>query len=324
MIPLPFEPHIVQKEGNKAVLEIAGLYPGYGVTIGNCLRRVLLSSLKGAAITQIKIKGVSHEFSTIPGIFEDMIFLILNLKRLTFKMYSDEPQTVTLSVKGEKEVKGKDFKLTSELELVNPEAHIATITKPSAELKIEALVESGIGYSPAKDREVKKAEIGVMPIDAIYTPVRKVSFKVENMRVGKRTDFDLLRLEIETNGTIGPEEALRESVGILMDHFSLIAKLGEESTVKVKDILAKKSAKVAPSSLEGNQDDDIEISKVKIEESKLSERIKNVLLANNVKTIGGLAKKSETALLQMEGLGDKAISEIKKTLKKMGLELKAL
>ncbi|PIU16285.1 DNA-directed RNA polymerase subunit alpha [bacterium (Candidatus Gribaldobacteria) CG08_land_8_20_14_0_20_39_15] len=322
MIPLPSKSHIVQKEGNKAVLEVAGLYPGYGVTIGNCLRRVLLSSLKGAAITQIKIEAVSHEFSAIPGVFEDVIFLILNLKRLTFKMYSDEPQTITLSVKGEREVKGKDFKLTSELELANPEAHIATITKSSSELKIEALVESGIGYWPAKDREVKKVEIGVIPIDAIFAPVRKVSFKVENMRVGKRTDFDLLRLEIETDGTIEPEKALKESIGILMDHFSVIAKVGEELTVKVEDILIKKSAKVAQGSVKNDQDN-VEIEKVKIEESKLSERIKNALLANNIKTIGGLVKKSETTLLQMEGLGDKAISEIKKTLKKAGLELKA-
>ncbi len=316
MIPLPSKPQIVQKEGSRAVFEIAGLYPGYGLTIGNSLRRVLLSSLRGAAITQIKLEGISHEFSTIPGVFEDVVMLILNLKKLTFKMYSDEPQTITLSVKGEREVKGKDFKLTSELELANPETHIATITKASTELKIEALVEAGVGYEPAKSRETKKAEIGVIPIDAIFTPMRKVSFKVENMRVGKRTDFDLLRLEVETDGTIDPEDALKQSADILIEHFSSVVKVSEESAGKVEDILAKKPVR----SKKASQID--EAGKVKIEESKLSERIKNVLLANNIKTLGGLARKSEDDLLKMEGLGDKAVSGIKKVLKKMDLELK--
>ncbi len=318
MIPLPSKPHIARKEGNKAIIEVAGFYPGYGLTIGNCLRRVLLSSLEGAAITQIKIEGVSHEFSTVPGVFEDVVFLILNLKKLTFKMYSGEPQTITLSVKGEREVKGKDFKLTSELELANPETHIATITKPSAELKIEALVESGVGYEPAKGREVKKPEIGVMPIDAIFTPMKKVSLKVENMRVGNRTDFDLLRLEIETDGTINPEDAFKKSADILIEHFSIIAKINEETSSKAEDLLAKKSAKAEESSSQ----DVIDEGKVKIEDSKLSDRIKNVLLANGVKTLGGLTKKSEDNLLKMEGLGEKAVSDIKKILKKAGLELK--
>lgn len=313
MIPLPLKPVLVKKEGHKAVFEIAGLYPGYGLTVGNCLRRVLLSSLKGAAITQVKIEGVSHEFSVMPGVFEDMVMLILNLKKLTFKIYSNEPQTITLSVKGEKEVKGKDFKLTSELELANPEEHIATLTKPSAELKIEAWVESGIGYELAKGREIKKMEIGVIPIDAVFTPMQRVSFKVESMRVGKRTDFDLLRLEIETDGTISPEDALKKAADILIEHFSVVAKIGEEAKSNVEDILAKKITKAKEE----------DAGKIKIEDAKLSERIKNVLLSNNIKTLGGLARKSENDLAQMEGLGDKAVAEIKKALKKVSLELKS-
>jgi len=313
MIPLPLKPVLVKKEGHKAVFEIAGLYPGYGLTVGNCLRRVLLSSLQGAAITQVKIEGVSHEFSVMPGVFEDIVMLILNLKKLTFKTHSDEPQTISLSVKGEKEVKGKDFKLTSELELANPEEHIATLTKPSAELKIEALVESGIGYELAKGREIKKMEIGAMPIDAVFTPMQRVSFKVESMRVGKRTDFDLLRLEIETDGTISPEDALKKAADILIEHFSVVAKIGEEAKSNVEDILAKKVAKVKEE----------DAAKIKIEDAKLSERIKNVLLSNNIKTLGGLARKSESDLAQMEGLGDKAVAEVKKALKKVSLELKS-
>ncbi|MDP2951343.1 MAG: DNA-directed RNA polymerase subunit alpha [bacterium] len=305
---------LVKKEGHKAIFEIAGLYPGYGLTVGNCLRRVLLSSLQGAAITQVKIEGVSHEFSVMPGVFEDMVMLILNLKKLTFKMHSDEPQIISLSVKGEKEAKGKDFKLTSELELANPEEHIATLTKPSAELKIEALVESGIGYELAKGREIKKMEIGAIPIDAVFTPMQRVSFKVESMRVGKRTDFDLLRLEIETDGTISPEDALKKAADILLEHFSVVAKIGEEAkSNNVEDILAKKVAKA--------QEEDT--GKIKIEDAKFSERIKNILLSNNVKTLGGLARKSEGDLSGMEGLGDKAVAEVKKALKKVGLELKS-
>lgn len=313
MIPLPLKPVLVKKEGHKAVFEIAGLYPGYGLTVGNCLRRVLLSSLQGAAITQVKIEGVSHEFSVMPGIFEDMVMLILNLKKLTFKTYSNEPQTITLSVKGEKEARGKDFKLTSELELANPEEHIATLTKSSAELKIEALVESGIGYELAKGREIKKMEIGAMPIDAVFTPMQRVSFKVESMRVGKRTDFDLLRLEIETDGTISPEDALKKAADILIEHFSVVAKIGEEVKSNVEDILAKKVTKAKEE----------DAGKIKIEDAELSERIKNVLLSNNIKTLGGLVRKSEGDLSQMEGLGDKAVAEIKKALKKVSLELKS-
>ena len=313
MIPLPLKPVLVKKEGHKAVFEIAGLYPGYGLTVGNCLRRVLLSSLKGAAITQVKIEGVSHEFSVMPGVFEDMVMLILNLKKLTFKMHSDEPQIISLSVKGEKEAKGKDFKLTSELELANPEERIATLTKPSAELKIEALVESGIGYELAKGREIKKMEIGAIPIDAVFTPMQRVSFKVESMRVGKRTDFDLLRLEIETDGTISPEDALKKAADILIEHFSVVAKIGEEAKSNVEDILAKKVTKAKEE----------DAGKIKIEDAKLSERIKNVLLSNNIKTLGGLVRKSEDDLSQMEGLGDKAVAEINKALKKVSLELKS-
>ncbi|MEK7172565.1 MAG: DNA-directed RNA polymerase subunit alpha [Patescibacteria group bacterium] len=316
MIPLPLKPVLVKKDGHRAIFEIAGLYPGYGLTVGNCLRRVLLSSLQGAAITQVKIEGVSHEFSVMPGVFEDIVMLILNLKKLTFKMHSEEPQVISLSVKGEKEVKGKDFKLTSELVLANPEERIATLTKPSAELKIEALVESGIGYELAKGREMKKVEIGVMPIDAVFTPMQRVSYKVENMRVGKRTDFDLLRLEIETDGTIEPEDALQKAADILLEHFSVVAQIGQEvknNNVNVEDILAKKTT----------IDKEDNAGKTKIEDAKLSERIKNVLLSNNVKTLGGLARKSASDLAQMEGLGDKAITEIKKALKKVGLTLKS-
>jgi len=225
MIPLPFQPKIIKKEKNKAVFEIEALYPGYGVTIGNSLRRVLLSSLSGAAVTQMKIKGVQHEFSTIPGVLEDVVLIMLNLKQLRFRMFSEEPQKAFLKVKGEKEVKGADFELPPQVELINKDCHLATLTAKSAELEMEIQIEKGIGYQPREERKKskEKSEIGVIQLDAIFTPIRNVAFKIENMRVGQQTDFDRLFLEIETDGTILPEEAFSEASKILANHFNLFS-----------------------------------------------------------------------------------------------------
>ncbi len=241
MISLPIVPKIIEKKENTALFEIKALYPGYGVTIGNALRRVLLSSLPGAAITQVKIKGVSHEFSTIPGVFEDVISILLNLKQLRFKLYSDEPQTAVLSVKGEKKVKGADFKTSSQMELVNKDAHIADLTEKSAELELEILVKKGMGYEPIERREKEKLEVGQIAIDAIFTPIRKVNYNVKNMMVGKRTDYDLLRIEIETDGTITPEEAIYSAAKILVDHFSLFIKSFKEKKQEKKEETKSKS-----------------------------------------------------------------------------------
>ncbi|MBI2626019.1 MAG: DNA-directed RNA polymerase subunit alpha [Candidatus Nealsonbacteria bacterium] len=222
MIPMPSQPKIIEKKDNLAVFEIEGLWPGYGVTIGNSLRRVLLSSLQGAAITQVKIKGVQHEFSTIPGVLEDVVTILLNLKQLRFKLHSEEPQRIRLLVKGEKEALGSSFDLPSQVELMNKESHIATVTDKKTELDIEVLIEKGMGYEPVESRKKSKLEIGTIAVDAIFTPVRKVSYRVESMRVGERTDFDRLLLELETDGTITPEEAISHTSEILVSHFALI------------------------------------------------------------------------------------------------------
>ena len=223
MIPLSQKPKIIKKEKNKAIFEIEALWPGYGVTIGNSLRRILISSLEGAAVTQMKIKGVAHELSTIPGVLEDLVTIMLNLKQLRFKIFSVEPQKATLKVKGEKEVKGADFDLPAQLELVNKDCHIATLTTKSSELDMEIQVEKGIGYLPREVRKKEKLEIGVIALDAIFTPIQRVSFRLENMRVGERTDFDRLFLEIETDGTISPEETFYQASEILLSHFSLFS-----------------------------------------------------------------------------------------------------
>jgi len=237
MINLPNPLKIVKKEGDKAVFEIEALYPGYGVTVGNSLRRVLLSSLEGAAVTQMKIKGISHEFSTIPGILEDVITIMLNLKQLRFRLFAPEPQKATLKIKGEKEAKGSDFSLSAQAELINRNCHVATLTSKSAELELEIQIEKGIGYSSRDSRQKEKLEIGAIPVDAIFTPVKRVSYRVENMRVGERTDYDRLFLEVETDGTVMPEEAVLQACETLIKHFSLLSE-----TLKLKTVSKPKPA----------------------------------------------------------------------------------
>ncbi len=244
MIPLPKKPKIIKKEKDKALFEIEALYPGYGVTIGNSLRRILLSSLEGAAITQVKIKNVSHEFSTIPGVLEDVIEILLNLKQLRFRIFSTESQKAILKVKGEKEISGSDFKLPSQLELVNKKAHIATLTTKKANLEIEIQVEKGVGYETKEVRKKEKLEVGIILLDAIFTPVKRVSFKIENMRVGKRTDFDKLFLEVETDGTISPENAFTRASNILLNHFDLFSQTFKEETPSLKTKKDKGKAQV--------------------------------------------------------------------------------
>lgn len=237
MISLPSAPKVTQKEKNKALFEVNGLYPGYGVTVGNALRRVLLSSLEGVAVTEVKIKGVPHEFSTIPGVLEDVIMILLNLKNLRFKMHEGAVQKVELKIKGEKKVTGKDFTLFPQIELANPELHIATTTDKGKELEMEITLEKGVGYEPREHRKAKKMEIGSIALDAIFTPIKNVSFQVENMRVGDRTDFDKLNLEIETDGTLTPEEAFYQACEILLQHFNIIfaGKAEQEAAVEVKE-----------------------------------------------------------------------------------------
>ena len=245
MIPLPQPVKISEKKDNYVSFVIEGLYPGYGVTLGNALRRVLLSSLEGAAITQVKIKGVDHEFSTISGILEDVITICLNLKKLRFKIYSDEPQKAVLKVKGEAQVAGKDFELPSQLEIVNSEQHIANLTDKKANLEIEVLIKKGIGYESKEMRDKEKLEVGQLSLDATYTPIKRVSFDVENMRVGERTDFDRLILNIETDGTTTPEEALLGATEILDEHFSLIINEKDELIGEKKKKITKKKVQKA-------------------------------------------------------------------------------
>lgn len=242
-IPLPQKPKIIKKEENRSVFEIDGCYPGYGMTLGNALRRVLLSSLSGAAITAVKIKGVSHEFSNISNVLESVIEIILNLKKIRFRVFSFEnlPFKIELKASGEKEVKGKDIKTTSEVELINKDLHIATLTNKKAKLEMEIEIGHGLGYSPVEERKKEKLEIGTIAIDAIFTPIKKVNYEVENMRVGEKTDFNRLRLDIETDGSISPEEAFNKAVEILVDNFQVF--LTKEKTQEKKKKSNKRKKK---------------------------------------------------------------------------------
>ena len=271
MISLPLPPKVIKKNKHQSVFEIDGLYPGYGVTIGNSLRRVLLSSLEGVAVTEVKIKGVSHEFSTMEGVLEDAIMILLNLKNLRFKIHEGQTQKVRLLVKGEKKVTGADFKLFPQIVLANPELHIATITDKKTELDIEITIEKGIGYEPKDQRKIKKvasplqanSEIGVIVLDAIFTPIKNVNFQVENMRVGDRTDFNKLSLEIETDGTITPQEAFYQATEILIKHFVLIFEGKTSEDLKIQTIKEDEIASEKPKTKKQTKTKDTKTKKAK-------------------------------------------------------------
>mgnify|MGYP001583958171 CR=1 FL=1 len=229
------------------MIEVDSLYPGYGTTLGNALRRVLLSSIPGSAITTVKIAGADHEFSTLPHVMEDVIHILLNLKQIRLKLYKDEAISIKLSVKGEKKVTAADFETAAgEVEIVNPEAYIATLTDKKAVLEIEAEVSPGVGYEPVERRKKDKIAIGSIALDAIYTPVCKVKFNAENMRVGDRTDFNKLIFEIETDGSIRPEAAFKKAVDILDEHIKILGGIeipAEEEIPVKKPRKSKKSEK---------------------------------------------------------------------------------
>ena len=209
----------VREDATHGVFEIEGLFAGYGLTLGNALRRILLSSLPGAAVTQFKVKGIPHEFSTSPGVKEDMVELALNFKRLRFRMHTDEPQILTLKARGERLVSAGDIKTNAQVDIVNPDEVIAHLTDKNADLDIEIEVRKGLGYWPVEARKgQEKLAIGTIAIDSLFSPVVKVNYEVQDMRVGDRTDYNRLRIEVETDGIISPSSALHKAASILQDH----------------------------------------------------------------------------------------------------------
>jgi len=322
MITLPKEPKVTEKGKNRAIFEIEACYPGYGTTLGNAFRRVLLSSLPGAAITGVKIKGVQHEFSTVPYVIEDVVQIILNLKQVRLKLHTDQSIKVSLKVKGEKEVTAADIKTTAELEVTNPGTHIASLTDKKANLEMEIEIEPGLGYSPIELRKKEKPEVGKIAIDAIFSPVRKVTYAIEHMRVGERTDYDRLKMTIETDGTITPEDAFQKAAQILVEHFRIFTFLKEKEIEKKKPAKGKTkiSKKVKREVVSERKKARQEMAK-KIVDLKISAQTANLLQEAGLKTVAGLAKKREKSLEKIEGMGKKRIVEIKRALGKLGLTL---
>ncbi|OGZ56249.1 MAG: DNA-directed RNA polymerase subunit alpha, partial [Candidatus Ryanbacteria bacterium RIFCSPLOWO2_02_FULL_45_11c] len=299
----------------EGVFEIDGFYPGYGITVGNVLRRILLSSLPGAAITQVKIEGVQHEFSTISGIQEDVITILLNLKKIRFQMHTNEPQRLQLSVKGEQIITGKNLETSSVLEVANKDAHIATLTDKQAKLNMELIVETGLGYIPREVGRREKVEVGMMTIDALFSPVNHVRYEVENMRVGEHTNYNRLRLSIGTDGTITPEEAFEKSAKIAVEQFSALAEgfATEEELTREREVETYVLAgENAPQTRDGesNGEDETDFTKTKIEDLRLPSRTIHVLHEHGIKTVGGLLRRDAEALSKIPGIGEKAILEV--------------
>ena len=281
---------------------------GYGITLGNALRRVLLSSLPGAAVTSIKIDGVLHEFSTMPGVYEDTTDLILNLKGLCVKLHSDEEKVITLDAEGEGEITGADFKCSSEVEILNPDHHIATLDT-NGSLHLEATVEKGRGYNSVEKNKKENAPAGVIPIDSFFSPITKVIFHVEDTRVGQQTDFDKLTLDIWTDGSIYPDEAISKSAKILAEYLKLFIGLTE---VPGDDIIMVEK-------VEDNKDKILDMT---IEELDMSVRSYNCLKRAGINTVQELTQRTEEDMMKVRNLGRKSLEEVMEKLSELNLSLR--
>jgi len=324
-IVVPGKPRIISEVEFKGVYEIDGLYPGYGHTLGNSLRRIILSSLPGAAITSLKIAGVNHEFSTMSGVKEDVVTILLSLKKVRFSMDSDDPQKVYLNVSGAKKVVARDIEVPAGVKILTKDSHIATLTDKSSKLDMEIVIEKGLGFVPKEVLHKDKIDIGTISLDAIFTPIRRVNYEVENMRVGDRTDYNRLRLFIETDGTLSPREALEASIHTMISQLKAIVGFVEdvEETVQKE---SEDSKKVMIPSDEKEKDKEAlrqeDVLKVRVEDVNFSSRTLRALSEASIRTIGGLARKKEVDLEEIDGLGERGIAEIKRALSNYGITLK--
>ena len=300
-IPLPSPPKIVEQSDKRAVFEIEPLYPGYGVTLGNALRRALLSSLEGAAVTTVRFEQVPHEFTTIAGVRETVLDIVLNIKQLRFTLYGDEPQMATVQKKGAGVITGADIKVPSQIKVVSPEVRIAELTDQKASLIMELRIEKGVGYVPAAARDLlgEKLPVGTVAVDALFSPVHTVNFDVESMRFRDRTDYNRLKLTIETDGSLGPEEAFQKAVSLLVQQFAALGGIIDEPATKPPSrvhepekkpqggIKQKKTAlqTIQPKRLEGN------VLKQSIAVLGLSGRVGSALKAAGIQTVAGLVRR---------------------------------
>ncbi|WP_455012199.1 DNA-directed RNA polymerase subunit alpha [Mogibacterium timidum] len=298
----------IDENGRYGKFVVEPLERGYGTTLGNCMRRILLSSLPGAAITSVKIDGVLHEFSTIPGVKEDVTEIILNLKRLAVRINGDEEKRAIINAVGAREVTAADIIVDSDTEIFNPDLHIATLAE-NATLVMEMNIASGRGYVPAEQNKTDSTPIAVIPVDSIFTPVKKVNFTVENTRVGQVTDYDKLTLELWTDGSIIPEEGVSIGAKIMLEHLNLFIGLGSE--VNEMDFMVEKS--------EARKEKALEMT---IEELELSVRSFNCLKRASINTVQELTQRTEEDMMKVRNLGMKSLVEVKNKLAELGLSLK--
>lgn len=314
LISLPSKPKIIKNEFTSGIFEIDGLYPGYGHTLGNSLRRIILSSISGFAITSIKIDGVKHEFSTMEGVREDVINIILNFKKIKYSVVNDDSYVLSLDIDGPRIVTAKDIKVPSQVTIMNPEEYLFEITSKT-KVSLEFVIEKGLGFVDREELTKEKAEVGSIIVDASFTPIRRVSYEVENMRVGDRTDYDRLTINIETNGTISAKDTFEESVQIMMNQLHAILGFRENvilsTNENVDDIADKKE--------ESAMDD---MRKIVIEDAKFSTRTTNTLIAGGIKTIGDLLNLSQEEITNLDGMGAKGVEEIQNYLSQYALTLK--
>ena len=310
-VSLPSKPRIVKEDGFYGIYEIDGLFPGYGHTLGNSLRRIILSSLPGAAITHVKIDGVKHEFDSIDGVKEDVVTILLNLKRVRLALHGDEPVTMSLKHSGAGTVTAADFDAPSQVEILNGEQHIAEVTAKSTTLDIEVTVERGMGYVAREVHQKEKVDIGAIALDAVFTPIRRANYEVENMRVGDRTDYNRLRLFVETDGTMSAREAVEQSIEIMIHQLKAVIGFQDntDTTDSEEEVVEQDEAK----------EPDPDVLKTRIETLDLPARTLSALEEASIRTVGGLVKKKKDDILALDGLGPKGVEEIESLLQDMGV-----
>lgn len=313
-VTLPSKPRVVNEEEFRGIYEIDGLYPGYGHTLGNSLRRIVLSSLPGAAITHVKIDGVKHEFDTISGVKEDVITILLNIKRTRLVLHGDDPITISLKKSGLGIVTAADIECPTQVEILSPEQPICEITNKSTKLDIEMTVEKGLGYVAREVHQKDKVDIGTIALDAVFTPIRRANYEVENMRVGDRTDYNRLRVIIETDGTLSPREALENAIEIMIHQLKAVIGFQEQVTETTEEVPAIEETVE-------EQEVDQDVLKTRIETLDLSARTLSALEEANIRTIGGLVRKKKEDILALDGIGPKGVDEIVELLSNMGVTL---
>ncbi len=323
-IVLPTKLNVVTEDGAKGIYEIEGLYPGYGHTLGNSLRRIILSSLPGVSIIAVKIKGADHEFATLNGIKEDVLTILLNLKKVRFALHSGEEAKITLKVKGNNIVTAKSFDVTGDVEVTTPDQFIAEITNKTTELEIELTLAKGVGFVSKEDFDGKETSIGNIMVDATFSPIRKVNYEVENMRVGDRTDYNLLRINLETDGSLTAKEALESALKIMINQFRAILDLKEiESEMVQENNDIHDFIEQDPYEPEIIDDDErVELLKTRVDTLDFSSRTEKALNIANIRTLGGIVGKTSENLLTLDGFGQKSLDEVVDTLATFKLSLK--